>query len=226
MIQVSNLRYAYGQGDFQLNIPDLRVETGKCIAVVGPSGSGKSTLLSLLAGIHVPNAGQILIDDFDLSQLKSAERRSFRARRVGFIFQEFELLEYLTIAENIRLPFLVNSELSFGKQHQERLLQLVEQTRIQDKLNRKPAQLSQGERQRVAICRALITDPRVVLADEPTGSLDPRTAIEITQLLIGQIRNTEAALVMVTHDHSLLPMFDMVYDLAALHAPQPSRSTR
>ena len=226
MIQVSNLRYAYGQGDFQLNIPDLRVETGKCIAVVGPSGSGKSTLLSLLAGIHVPNAGQILIDDFDLSQLKSAERRSFRARRVGFIFQEFELLEYLTIAENIRLPFLVNSELSFGKQHQERLLQLVEQTRILDKLNRKPAQLSQGERQRVAICRALITDPRVVLADEPTGSLDPRTAIEITQLLIGQIRKTEAALVMVTHDHSLLHMFDMVYDLAALHAPQPSRSTR
>lgn len=226
MIRISNLRYSYGSSGFQLSIPRLEVSAASKIGIVGPSGSGKTTLLNLISGAKVPNDGEVEVGGVSVSSMSDSQRRNFRASQIGFVFQDFELLDYLTVEENVRLPFGINSHLKFGNEQRELLKSLASQAGISDKLNRRPDQLSQGERQRVAICRALITSPKIVLADEPTGSLDPKTAQEVLNLLIDQAPKHAATLMMVTHDHSLLHRLDRTIDMAEfLESPIDNRVT-
>jgi putative ABC transport system ATP-binding protein len=216
MIQVYRLSFTHDSGQFTLNLPELGIAQGETIAITGPSGSGKTTLLNLLAGILRPNEGSIVIDDMTLSQLDDSATRNFRADKIGLIFQEFELLEYLNVLDNILLPFRINKNLQLTSEARHKAENLAERTGIRDKLNRYPEQLSQGERQRVAVCRALVTEPKILLADEPTGNLDPENKSRVLDLLLNMAREQNTTLVMVTHDHNLVSRFDRVIDFAEL----------
>ena len=217
-IQVRELGFARaatgaaGEG-FRLAVEELVVEPGRAVACIGPSGCAKTTLLHLVAGILTPDRGSVRVDGVELVGMPAVLRRRFRLRRVGLVFQEFELLEHLSVAENVLLPWSMGS--GVGAAARQRLAELAEATGIAALLRRRPQRLSQGERQRVAICRALITAPRVLLADEPTGNLDPRTGGRVLDLLLEQAAAHGAALLMVTHDHALLSRFDAVVDLGA-----------
>ncbi len=216
MIQFDDIAFAYSGSEFRLRVPALSIESGETVALIGPSGSGKTTLLHLAAGILLPDEGTIRVDDFEISQAGDAARRNFRISNVGLIFQEFELLEYLSVRENVLLPYRVNRSLKLDREVVASVGSLAAAVGIERALNRYPKRLSQGERQRVAVCRALIARPQVIFADEPTGNLDPRTSRTIVELLLEQARQSEATVVMVTHDHSLLDRFDRVVDLEHL----------
>jgi len=155
----------------------------------------------------------------DLAATDEITARNFRAQQVGLIFQEFELLEYLTVLDNILLPYRINRQLKLSDTARERAVNLAKRTDIYDKLNRYPDQLSQGERQRVAVCRAVVTNPELLLADEPTGNLDPENKSKVLDLLLDMAREHKATLVTVTHDHDLAARFDRVIDFAALTTP-------
>ncbi len=212
MIQVSDLEFRYGEGEFRLRISDLAVERGMTAAFIGPSGSGKTTLLNLIAGIIVPRVGRIVTDDVDVTRLSDAERRSFRITRIGLVFQEFELLEYLSVLDNILLPYRINPSLQLEKPVRERAEGLAEQMGIADQLRRYPSKLSQGERQRAAVCRAVLPEPTLLLADEPTGNLDPANKGRVLDILFDYVAENGATLLTVTHDHDLLPRFQRVID--------------
>ena len=226
MIQVSDLEFDYGSSDFQLKIPDLSIGRGEKVAIVGPSGLGKSTLLMLLSGIVSPKRGSIRMGDVQLEHLSDASRRRFRASKIGLVLQEFELIEYLSVRENIMLPYLLNSSLRTRTEVQTSTESLAEVTGLTGKLSRRPKQLSQGERQRVAICRAMITKPEYLLVDEPTGSLDARTASEVIDLLLGQAMMNDTTLLLVTHDTSLLDRFDRTVNLADLQLVDTCREVQ
>ena len=226
MIQVSDLEFDYGSSDFQLKIPDLSIGRGEKVAIVGPSGLGKSTLLMLLSGIVSPKRGSIRMGDVQLEHLSDASRRRFRASKIGLVFQEFELIEYLSVRENIMLPYLLNSSLRTKIDVQATTESLAEVTGLSGKLSRRPKQLSQGERQRVAICRAMLTKPEYLLVDEPTGSLDARTASEVIDLLLGQAMTNDTTLLLVTHDTSLLDRFDRTVNLADLQLVDTCREVQ
>ena len=142
-------------------------------AFIGPSGSGKTTLLHLIAGITLPQSGTIETNGVDLTGLSENARRGFRIKNIGLVFQEFELLEYLTVLDNVLLPYRINPALELTEAVRARAAAVTVDVGIGDKLSRYPRQLSQGERQRVAVCRAVVTEPAVLMADEPTGNLDP-----------------------------------------------------
>ena len=216
MISVSGLAFRYADSPFELRIDELSIHQSECVAVVGPSGSGKTTLLNLLSGIFEPNHGTITIGDKQVTGLSDSQRRDFRIANVGFVFQDFELIEYLDVRENILLPCFINASLPLTNELSERAAQLAESLGVGDKLSRPVERLSQGERQRVAICRALLTKPKVLLADEPTGNLDPSNKDHIISLLTDYARSENATLVVVTHDHSLLSKFDRTVDFAEL----------
>ncbi len=210
MIDVRDLRFRYGGGGFELVVPRLAVGAGRKVALIGPSGSGKTTLVHLVAGIRTPLGGRILADGFDVSAASERQRRQFRASRLGLVFQEFELLEYLTVRENILLPHYLSGaawRLPAARREADALAASVG---LGDKVGRHPATLSQGERQRVAIARALVTSPRLILADEPTGNLDPAATAAVLRLLLDEVDRRGATLVMVTHNHGLLGAFDQV----------------
>ena len=188
LIRIRDLDFAYGRsaaagsspdGAFRLRIPRMDVEAGSEVALVGGSGCGKTTLAHLMAGIAQPDSGSIRVDGEELVGKSDRDLRNFRISRIGFIFQEFELLDYLKAEENILLPFLVNGSLTLGKAERHRARELAESVGLKGKLRRRPGRLSQGERQRVAICRALVTRPQLIIADEPTGNLDPQTSDEV-----------------------------------------------
>lgn len=197
-----------------MHIESLDIPHGQKLAIVGPSGSGKTTFLDLVAGIHLPLSGSIRHGETELTQLSEDRRRNYRLAQMGLVFQEFELLEYLTIRDNIKLPYLINRSLRVSDLGSESIEKLAEQVGIKDKLKRRPKQLSQGEKQRVAICRALIHQPKLVLADEPTGNLDASNKARIMDLLIEQAHQSDSTLVVVTHDQSLLDRFDQVIDVS------------
>ena len=183
MIALDNLNFEYPQTGFRLAVESLEIARGEKVAVVGPSGSGKTTLLNLIAGILIPDSGSVTVNDIQVSQLSDAQRRNFRIANVGFVFQQFELIGYLSVFDNIRLAYLINNSLSETAETGERVKQLAEAVGIADKLRRPIHQLSQGEQQRVAICRALLTNPDLILADEPTGNLDPDNKQRILDVL-------------------------------------------
>jgi putative ABC transport system ATP-binding protein len=216
LISVHSLVFRYPHGGFRLGVPALDVAAGERLAIVGASGSGKTTLLDLLAGIRVSGAGSVTVAGEELSRLPDAARRSFRLGRIGLVFQAFELLEYLTVRENLLLPFRISPALSQDAETDDRLIRLAEETGIAGRLHRYPDQLSQGERQRAAICRALIASPDLILADEPTGNLDPDNKRRVLELLLEQVENHGATLVMVTHDQDLLEPFDRVLEMRDL----------
>ena len=218
MISLRNVRFRYPQGDFALDVPALQVGGGEQVAIIGPSGTGKTTLLNLIAGISRPSAGTITTNATDLSSLTDGQRRDFRLRSIGLVFQEFEVLEYLSVLDNILLPYRINASLFLGGDARARARRLAEEMGIGDKLGRLPQQLSQGERQRLAVCRALLTEPPILLADEPTGNLDPTKKVLVLDLLLEQATASGATLVAVTHDHDLLDRFDRVIDFKDFQA--------
>ena len=158
-IRIRDLQFRYRDGDFALRIPEHSVQPGKCVAVIGPSGSGKTTLLQLVAGIATPEAGRIQTAGTELVGLDDAARRAFRVRHVGLVFQEFELLDYLSVLDNVLLPYRIHPALRLDAAVRERAQALAGKLGIGDKLSRLPAKLSHGERQRAAVCRALVTRP-------------------------------------------------------------------
>lgn len=217
MIELERVRFAYAQGaggGFALSIAGLRLERGEHAACIGPSGCGKTTLVSLIAGVLSPGAGRIVVDGSDVSAMSDAARRRFRAERIGMVFQEFELLEYLSAMDNVLLPCLLRGRGDRQASRREAAA-LAERLGVGGVLRRPPRKLSQGERQRISICRALVTRPAVILCDEPTGNLDPDATRATLDLLLSQASETGATLLMVTHNHSLLGLFDRVIDMGS-----------
>jgi putative ABC transport system ATP-binding protein len=218
MIEVSNVTFAYKIGGFRIDIPQLRVEAGEKVAVIGPSGLGKTTLLNLLAGVLVPSAGRIAVDGTDVSALSREDRQDYRALRMGMVFQEFELLAYLDVLDNILLPYRISPVLTLDDEARRHATELAKKVGLADKRRRYPRHLSQGERQRIAVCRALVTRPAIILGDEPTGNLDPDNRDHIMDTLWRYSDETEAPLVVVTHDHELLGRFDRSIDVREFSA--------
>ena len=188
--------FTYGEEGFRLCIPKLDIAFGERVAFVGPSGSGKTTLLRLLSGILIPRSGLVEVGDFELSGLADAARRAFRISRIGFVFQDFRLIDYLDVRENALLPYRLNASLKLDESVKERLLLLAGQLNLVDQLDSAIDELSQGERQRVAMVRALLVCPG---------------------MLFGQVKEMGSTLVMVTHDHGLLDRFDRVVDFVQFH---------
>jgi putative ABC transport system ATP-binding protein len=222
VIDIQALRYGYPRGDFRLSVPMLNIEEGEKVAVIGPSGSGKTTLLNLISGILIPSEGSIRLDGVEVSAMADAERRNFRITRIGFVFQDFELLDYLNVFDNILHPFRITSALTLNREVRSRAAELAEQMGIGDKLDRSPEDLSQGEKQRTAICRALLPQPRLILADEATGNLDPENKTRILDLLFETVSDLGATLLAVTHDHELLPHFDRTIDFQEFRQVNPT----
>ncbi|PSJ18829.1 ABC transporter ATP-binding protein [Nitrosomonas supralitoralis] len=190
-------------GDTQLTILqdiNLQVSAGEAVAIIGASGSGKSTLLGLLAGLDLPTTGKVHLDAVDIFSLDEDNRAALRGKILGFVFQSFQLLPALTALENVMLPL----ELSRQNKNAEEIAQrLLERVGLINRLNHYPKQLSGGEQQRVAIARAFATDPKLLLADEPTGNLDSSTGIQIIDLMFELNREHGTTLVLVTHDEAL-----------------------
>lgn len=218
MIAICGLRFCYPGSEFTLDIPEFTVASGEKIAVIGPSGAGKTTLLKLIAGIVLPEAGSVQVGGTELRGLDDAARRNFRITRIGFVFQELELLEYLNVFDNIVHTYRINPVLRLDADVRQRACALAEEVGLSGKLRRMPAELSQGERQRAAVCRALLPEPGLILADEATGNLDPENKVRILELLFHAAQQRRASLLAVTHDHELLPRFDRVVDFRSFHA--------
>ncbi len=218
MIEIEQLHFRYPRSDFHLQIEHLSVGSdgqAEKVAVVGPSGSGKTTLLNLIAGIVTPESGTIRVGDQNVDTMSDAQRRDFRSAKIGMVFQRFELVEYLNVLDNILLPFAINDSLGLESQNQnaaQLAKKLADSVGLQSKLRRRPNQLSQGEQQRVAICRALVTNPQLILADEPTGNLDPKNKRLILDLIFQQSEARNQTLIVVTHDTGILDGFDRVID--------------
>lgn len=178
---------------------DLEVRSGESLAIVGSSGSGKTTLLSILAGLDIPSSGEVYLKNHPLHQFNEEQRSLVRANHVGFIFQQFLLINSLTALENVMLP----AELAGNDDAIERAQSLLEQVGLGDRVHHYPSQLSGGEQQRVAIARAFITKPDILFADEPTGNLDTKTGQHIAELLFNINKELGTTLVLVTHDPKL-----------------------
>lgn len=205
-LHVTDLRFAYVGDSFRLHVPRLSLEPGRTLALAGPSGAGKSTLVRLLTGLLEPAGGEVCLGGTRMHALGPEGRRAFRLQQIGLVFQDFALLDYLTVAENILLPHEFNGRA--GPEARARMDELAGRLQISRHLGKRVARLSQGERQRVAVARALVHQPRFIFADEPTASLDPARGRVVVDLLTEDVRQRGACLVMVTHDSSLLPCFD------------------
>lgn len=180
---------------------DLDVRRGEMVAIMGPSGCGKTTLLNCLSGLDTIDRGQVLIDGEDLSKLSDTKRTEFRARRMGFVFQFYNLLPVLTAVENVELPLLVSGV--SAKEARRRAMEALEQVHLVEWARHRPAQLSGGQRQRVTIARALVNNPAIVWGDEPTGDLDSQNAHEIMDLMVDLNRRLGLTFVLVTHDANI-----------------------
>ncbi len=219
-ISLQGVYYCVPNSVFELTIPDFTVAHQEKVVLTGPSGSGKTTLLSLISARLTPTRGNIHVAGLALQGLSATEREQFRLKQIGIVFQEFRLLDYLTVQDNLSLKYRLPGQsrlLGSGlRDMQEEVKRIAERLRLSPLLKRYPHQLSQGERQRVAIGRAIYGSPALILADEPTGNLDPRTANESLEFLFQVIEETEATLLLVTHDHSILPRFHRHVELQQL----------
>ncbi len=216
IVSCEDVCFQYPGDSFALRLPAFSAQPGESVAIVGPSGCGKTTLLRLISGILQPRSGTVRVAGEVLSGAPFPVRQRFRLSRVGLVFQEFELLDYLSSRENVLLPYRISDALTIDAAAERRADDLMAQTGIAAHRDRYPDLLSQGERQRVALCRALVTEPSLILADEPTGSLDPDNQARSVALLREQSRAADATLIMVTHDPEVLDGFDRVVKLPDL----------
>ena len=213
VLQCINLEKKFGDTE-QLHILrqiNFSVNAGESAAIVGASGSGKTSLLSLLAGLDLPSAGQILINGSDITQMDEEQRCQLRAEQIGFIFQSFELLPSMTALENVMLPL----ELKSAPEARQRALSWLKRVDLADRAGHYPQQLSGGEQQRVGIARAFVAEPQILFADEPTGNLDEKTGQDISKMLLDLGANSSAIMVLVTHDMQLAQRCSRCYKLAA-----------
>lgn len=205
LIEAKKLTKIYGDRENKvvaLDHADLEIAEGGFISIMGPSGSGKSTLLHLLSGLDKPTSGVLTYDGKEIYDYSDRELSAFRRRRIGFIFQQFNLLPVLTAKENIIMPLLLDRK----RPDETYLKQLTDLLNISDRLDHLPAELSGGQQQRVAIARALIAQPDIIFADEPTGNLDSKSGGEVMEMLKGIWRTTGKTLVIITHDHRVADM--------------------
>lgn len=198
IVEVRNLSKIFIQGESEVKAVDnisLEIAEGEMLAITGQSGSGKTTLLNLIGGIEKATAGQIIIDGIDICQADERELARLRRQKIGYVFQDFNLIPILTVEENIIMPLLLDSK----KVDKESFNEIVGFLGLENRLSHLPSQLSGGQKQRVAIARALINNPSIILADEPTGNLDRKIADEIMQLLI-DLNNKGITILLVTHE--------------------------
>jgi putative ABC transport system ATP-binding protein len=214
MIELHHVQFGYPRGDFWLRVESLVVDAGQATCWMGPSGIGKTTLLHLVAGIHPVESGKVLTLGNELHQMSDAERRAFRIKRLGLVFQDFALLDYLTVLDNILLPYRISPELRMTQDGRQRAESLADSIGISEYLQRKPSELSQGERQRVAICRAVVTEPELILADEPTANLDPENSSRVLDALQSYSDENEATLIIVLHDRDTVERFGNRVDVS------------
>ena len=205
MIEIQELTKIYKLGSVE--VPALRgvsfnIERGEVVAIMGQSGSGKSTLMNVLGCLDLPTSGQYLLDSKNIAGLKEDDLAQIRNHKIGFIFQQFNLLPRMTVRRNAELPLMYNGGKP-QKEIQERAETILKAVGLEERMNHRPTELSGGQQQRVAIARALINEPNLILADEPTGNLDSHTGAEIMQLLLGLNRERQITLVIVTHDPSI-----------------------
>ena len=212
-VEIRNLSRRFGRDADRPVLQDvtLQVASGEYVAIMGESGAGKSTLLNLIAGLDRPDSGTVLIDGVDLGTLDDDGRTLLRRRRMGFVFQAFHVLPYLSVARNVALPLALNG--ISGPAADYRLGELLAAVGLADRADSAPGELSGGEMQRVAIARALAHRPAVLLADEPTGNLDPRIASSVLTLLRDQVKHDGAAGILVTHSAVAAATADRVYVL-------------
>lgn len=209
ILKVQKLCKTYGTGAVKVDaLKDVSfsLEKGEFVAVVGESGSGKSTLLNCIGALDVPTSGMITMDGNNLFTMKEEERTIFRRRNIGFIFQSFQLVSELTVEQNIVFPLL----LDYRKPKVSDVEEILELLGLTDRRNHLPSQLSGGQQQRVAIGRALITKPKLILADEPTGNLDSKNSQDVIDLLTKASRHYQQTILMITHNNSLTSMVDRV----------------
>lgn len=209
IVEVKDLKKFYGKGETEVHALDgvnLKVEKGEFLAIVGTSGSGKSTLLHMMGGLDLPTSGQVAVDGKELSSLNDDELTIFRRRKIGFIFQQYNLVPILNVLENIVLPLKLD-----GKKLDEKYInKIVETLGLEKKLKSLPGKLSGGQQQRVAIARALVTKPAIVLADEPTGNLDSKTSQDALGLLKITCAAFNQTIVMITHNEEIAQLADRI----------------
>lgn len=218
LIEARGLKKIYKMGKTEINAlngVDLAVLPGEFVAIMGISGSGKSTLLYILGGLDRPSEGYIKIDGIDLSTLKDSQLADIRSKKIGFVFQFFNLLTRLSASRNVRLPAEVAG--ASIKQAEEQALEMLELVGLEGRANHRPTEMSGGEQQRVAIARALMNKPKIILADEPTGNLDTKTGLEILELLKRINKENGQALVIVSHDLRVGEMADRTIHLQDGH---------
>ena len=209
VLETKDLKKYYGSGDTQvkaLDGVDLTVENGEFVAIVGTSGSGKSTLLHMLGGLDRPTGGSVLVEGRDIFALKDEELTIFRRRKIGFVFQSYNLVPVLSVYDNIVLPI----QLDGGRVDETYVKQVIEALGLEQKLDRLPNQLSGGQQQRVAIARALATKPAILLADEPTGNLDSRTSQDVLSLMKTTGQKFAQTMVMITHNEEIAQLADRI----------------
>lgn len=209
ILETIDLKKTYGKGDTAVHALDgvnLKVENGEFVAIVGTSGSGKSTLLHMLGGLDRPTSGKVFVDGKDIFSLKDEALTIFRRRKIGFVFQSYNLVPVLSVYENIILPI----QLDGGKEDRKYVDQVIETLGLSKKLNSYPNQLSGGQQQRVAIARAIAAKPAIILADEPTGNLDSKTSQDVLGLLKITSERFSQTIVMITHNEEIAQMADRI----------------
>ena len=209
ILELDNLVKYYGSGDNLVRAVDhtsLQIERGKFTAIVGRSGSGKSTLLHLIGGLDRPDEGRVPIEGKDIFSLKGDRLAQFRRKKIGFIFQDYNLIPALNVWENVVLPLGLDNR----KVNRQEVEQILKKIGIEDKKSAMPNVLSGGQKQRTAIARALVTKPAIILADEPTGNLDSQTELEVISLLKKCVQDFGQTLVMITHDETIAQMADRI----------------
>ena len=209
ILKVKDLRKVYGIGETQVNALDginLTVQRGEFVAIVGSSGSGKTTFLNMVGGLDVPTSGKIIVDQKKIQELSDDELTVFRRRKIGFIFQQYNLIQMLNIGENIILPLKLDGR----KVDEEYILEITQILGIREKLNFIPSKLSGGQHQRLAIARALATKPAIVRADEPTGNLDSKTSQDVMGLLKVTSSRFNQTIIMITHNEEIAQLADRI----------------
>ena len=210
VVEIKNLTKSYEKGNIKaLNGVDLTIKEGEFVSIIGPSGSGKSTLLNMIGALDLPDTGSINVADYDL--LNNKKLNEFRANKVGFVFQLHNLIPNLSVVQNVTIPMFTKNWSS--KEMRERALELLDVVGLKDKADMRPNKLSGGERQRVAIARSLANKPPIILADEPTGSLDSKTSSKILKLLNILHKEQNLTLILVTHDMNVARLADRVIEV-------------